>query len=292
MLQLISKLQHNTYEKGEFSDEQPRNLVETIQLIKDFPWDGERALTDIQLTGPSVTIRGNDRNFLKLGLYFSGKFCLYYLDHRNHLYEYHAPTIDEACRLVDDFFNQRIDLQLFDKHLFNIGNKQHFITNSFIYRIKPFKVIGIAALISFFVLSSFYFRLLSDETSSQYPSGIVFLVSAVLGVFIGVIVFVFTMGKHQYLQISRGNNRFSYGYDEKRVILYNKLEVKEISYYIGARGGMSHPKITFKNGSYIEPENLISVSTLLKKFPKSLKITIKQYQQTSLGSTERIVSPN
>jgi len=292
MLQLISKLQHNTYEKGEYSDEQPRDLDETIQLIKDFPWDAERALTDIQLTGPSVTIEDNDRNSLKLGLYFSGKFCLYYLDHCDHLYEYHAPTIDEACRLVDDFFNQQIDLKLFDRHLFNIGNKQHFITNSFIYRIKPFKVIGIAALISFFVLSSFYFRLLPDEASSRYPVGAVFGIVAALGLFIGVIVFALTMGKRQYLQISRGNSKFSYGYNEKRIVLYDKLDIKEISYYIGARGGMSHPKITFKNGSYIEPENLISVSTLLKKFPESLKITIKQYQQTSLGSTERIVSPN
>jgi hypothetical protein len=38
MLQLTSKLQHNTYEKGEFSDEQSRNVDETIQLIKNFPW--------------------------------------------------------------------------------------------------------------------------------------------------------------------------------------------------------------------------------------------------------------
>lgn len=37
MLQLTSKIQHNTYEKGEFSDEQPRDLDETIRLIKDFP---------------------------------------------------------------------------------------------------------------------------------------------------------------------------------------------------------------------------------------------------------------
>jgi hypothetical protein len=88
MPEFISKLQHNTYEKGEFSDEQPRDLEETINLIKDFPWDAERTLTDIQLTGPSVTILDNDLNYLKLGLYFGGKFCVYYLDKDNHLYEY------------------------------------------------------------------------------------------------------------------------------------------------------------------------------------------------------------
>ncbi|QEC79944.1 hypothetical protein [Mucilaginibacter ginsenosidivorax] len=85
MPQFISKLQRNTYEKGEFSDEQPRNLDETIQLIKDFPWDLERPLTDIQLTGPSVTIQDAELNYLKLGLYFGGKFCVYYLDKDNQI---------------------------------------------------------------------------------------------------------------------------------------------------------------------------------------------------------------
>ena len=54
MPEFISKLQHKTYEKGEFSDEKVRSLDETIKLIKTFPWDAERTLTDVQLTGSSV----------------------------------------------------------------------------------------------------------------------------------------------------------------------------------------------------------------------------------------------
>ncbi|WP_114937601.1 hypothetical protein [Mucilaginibacter endophyticus] len=286
MLQLISKLQHNTYEKGEYSDEQARNIEETINLIKDFPWDTERALTDIQLTGPSVTIQDSDLNYLKLGLYFNGKFCLYYLDSQNHLYEYHASTIDEAYNLVRDFFEQKLDIKQFDKHLFNIGNKPHFITNDFVYRVKPSKIVLTVALISSFVVSSIYFRAIAGQSSTPHPAGVIFLFAAIIGVFIGGLVFIFTPGKKQYLQISRGNNLFSYGYDEKHIILYDKLNIQEISYYVSNKGWVSDLKITFKNGSYIQPENLINAQTLLRKFPKALNITIKQVNQTLSGRTE------
>jgi lipase chaperone LimK len=57
MPEFISKVQHKTYEKGEFSDEKVRTLQETIELIKAFPYDDERALTSVELTGPSVTRR-------------------------------------------------------------------------------------------------------------------------------------------------------------------------------------------------------------------------------------------
>ena len=134
MPEFISKLQHKTYEKGEFSDEKVRSLDETIKLIKTFPWDAERTLTDVQLTGPSVTIRDEDINYLKVGLYFNGKYCLYYLDSDNHLYEYHAPDIDDACIKVADFFNASLDLQKFEKHFLNVGNKAYFDTNYFEYR--------------------------------------------------------------------------------------------------------------------------------------------------------------
>jgi hypothetical protein len=56
MAEFISKLQYKTYEKGEFSDEKARSLEETIQLIKNFPWEEQRG-GDVQLTGPSVTIQ-------------------------------------------------------------------------------------------------------------------------------------------------------------------------------------------------------------------------------------------
>src|SRR4051812_13455873 len=126
MPEFISKIQHNTYEKGEFSDEKTRTLDETVELIKSFPFDAERSLTVIQLTGPSITIQDEYVNYLKVGLYFNGKLCIYYLDNDNHLYEYYVLSVDEACNLVTDYFNGTLDLTKFEKHLFNFGNKAHF----------------------------------------------------------------------------------------------------------------------------------------------------------------------
>ncbi|SDH12403.1 hypothetical protein ACRQ5D_22375 [Mucilaginibacter sp. P25] len=151
MLQLISKLQHNTYKKGEYSDEEYRNLDDTIQLIKDFPWDAERALTDIQLTGPSVTIQDNDLNYLKLGLYFNSKFCVYYLDIDNHLYEYHAPNVEEACNLVKDFFGQALEQHImtyYKTDIEEIIHKQSRNTADVEIRFKNGEVIKPTMLIS------------------------------------------------------------------------------------------------------------------------------------------------
>ncbi|WP_413668256.1 hypothetical protein ACEN9X_27920 [Mucilaginibacter sp. Mucisp86] len=277
MLQLISKLQHNTYEKGEFSDEQPRDLEETIQFIKDFPWDAERALTDIQLTGPSITIQDDDLNYLKFGLYFNGKFCAYYLDRDNHLYEYHAKTVDEACDLVADFFNQKLNLSLFEKHFFNIGNKPHFITNDFIYRFNSARVFAIGLVISVYLLFFFgvlFFTAIGKEKAM--PVSVFLTMIVTLGILIGYIAATTMKGRHQYLQISKGKTQFSYGYDEEHIVVYDKADIKEISYTLGSKGSVSNVKIMFKNGEFIQPANLLDGMTLLEKFPKTPKTVSNQ----------------
>src|SRR5579875_2557486 len=135
MADYISKVQHKTYEKGEFSEEKARTLADTIELIRSFPWDQERPLTSVELTGPSITIQDEDVNWLKVGLYFNGKFCLYYLDNNNHLYEYHAPNLDDAINMVTDFFNKQLVLQKFEKHFFSVNKRHYFSTGLFYYHI-------------------------------------------------------------------------------------------------------------------------------------------------------------
>lgn len=285
MLQLISKLQHNTYEKGEYSDEQPRTLDETIQLIKAFPWDAERALTDIQLTGPSVTIQDNDLNCLKLGLYFNGKFCIYYLDKENHLFEYHAATIEEACNLVNNFFEQTLNLKPFDKHLFNIGNKAHFVTNDFIYRVNPLRVIASVAALSIYALSVIYSIVYGDHHSAESPfPGMTFVFIALIGVLIGYIAFINMSGRHQYLQISRGNNQFLYGLDEQHIMTYYKTDIEEIIHTQSRN--MSNIQIRLKNGEIIKPTMLITDLNLLQKFPEKSGVKITYIRKTRFGESK------
>ncbi|MEO3407232.1 hypothetical protein AAFN85_25160 [Mucilaginibacter sp. CAU 1740] len=288
MLQLISKIQHNTYEKSEFSDEQPRDVDETIRLIKDFPWNAERPLTDIQLTGPSVTIIDNDLNYLKLGLFFNGKFCVYYLDNHNHLYEYHAPNIDEASNLVKDFFDQALDLKPFEKHFFNIGNKPHFITSDFVYRVNPVRVLAFALMFSAYItIGLSYFIMHAMNINGGFSSLIVVLIMILMGVLFGYVALVNINGRNQYLQISRGNTVFSYGPDEKHINTYNKADVVELL-YLTAKGDrdMGNVRIIFKNGEIIQPKMLIRDHELIQKFPEKLGIKVSYIHKTVFGESK------
>jgi hypothetical protein len=277
MPQFISKLQHNTYEKGEFSDEQPRDLGETIRLIKDFPWDLERSLTDIQLTGPSVTIQNDDVNYLKLGLYFGGKFCVYYLDKDNHLYEYHAANIEAAEKLVADFFNQTLELSIFDKHFFNIGNQPHFITNNFEYGIKPRRIAIVTCIPFIYVL--LFAGVLLDATKSNRDIVVPALSMLAIGGVILSILYRFFENRRQYLQISRGNDRFSFGQDKKSIVACYKRDIREIIIYGGRGSGRSSmfevTGIVFNNNQCLKLSNLlISRHDLLSKFPDKLRIPV------------------
>jgi hypothetical protein len=277
MPQLISKLQHNTYEKGEFSDEQPRDLNETIQLIKDFPWDLERPLTDIQLTGPSVTIQDAELNYLKLGLYFGGKFCVYYLDKHNHLYEYHTPDISAAEKLVTVFFNKELDLSVFEKHFFNIGNKPHFITNNFEYGMKPWRIALVMSIPVIYLL--LFAGVVLDATQSNKDIVGPVLPMLAIGVIILLVFYKVFEKRKQYLQISRGNDRFSFGRDKNSIVVYYKKDIKKIAIYRDRSSQRSSlvedTGIVFNNNQCLKLSNLlISRYDLLSKFPEKLNIPV------------------
>ena len=273
MPEFISKLQHKTYEKGEFSDEQVRNLDETIELIKSFPWDTERTLTDVQLTGPSITIRDEDINYLKVGLYFNGKYCLYYLDRDNHLYEYHAPDITDACKIVTDFFAGQLDLENFEKHFFNIGNQAHFVTNYFEYREKVWRILLLNILT--LIYGIFFICISTGLIKSNQPTGLSFMIILFAGLFLfllGRIFYNAIINRNNYLQISRGNDLFKFGYNEKNIQTYSKKDIDKVVIY-ESRGNRNPNlvcmyEIYFKDGNVIKFSNmLISDMALKSKFP-------------------------
>lgn len=275
MPEFISKLQHKTYEKGEFSDEKVRSLDETIELIKTFPWDAERTLTDVQLTGPSVTIRDEDINFLKVGLYFNGKYCLYYLDSEKHLYEYHAPDIEDACKIVTDFFNGRLDLEKFEKHILNVGSQAHFVTNYFEYREKPWRILMITALLLIYAVITIFLDVTLSKVNGAHAIKIVGFILSVIYYYVVIkIFFVAVMNRNNYLQLSRGNDEFSFGYFKNLVKTYNKNNIHSIVIY--RSGGSRNPnlicvyEIYFKDGTKIKFSNmLISDFAFADKFPNN-----------------------
>jgi hypothetical protein len=284
MPQFISKLQHNTYEKGEFSDEEERSLDETIELIRKFPWSEERG-TDIQLTGPSVTIQDENINYLKIALYFNGKFCLYYLDNDNHLYEYHANDINEVRALVTDFFNGQLELQKFDKHIFNIGNQPHFVTNYFEYREKLWRIMMLTSFLLIYGVGALIADVAIIIKWAKMPIGIILFIvlfSLIFYVILGKIYYNAFMNRNAYLQISKGNDEFSFGYNEDEVKVYNKKDILNITSY-ESRGSRNPNlvevyEINFKDNSSLKLTNmLISNTSFRSKFTNPMDVSYIEY---------------
>ncbi|MDP9078473.1 MAG: hypothetical protein M3O71_13655 [Bacteroidota bacterium] len=276
MPEFISKLQHKTYEKGEFSDETVRTLDETVDVIKTFPWDNERTLTDIQLTGPSVTIQDEYVNYLKIGLYFNGKFCLYYLDCDNNLYEYHVAEMADVINVVTDFFDRQISLDKFDKHFLSAGSKKHFENASFDYAINSFNFFTRLFLffILFAVLACCGFVIVFDDSPLFaklffVPFTLFFELFIVYSTFLTVKFYA--RSKNMYLNIASGNNQFQFGDNNGDIKNYKKSEISVINVY-GPLSGKSKPiltimEINFLDGSKIElPGLLIDPFVFRSKF--------------------------
>ncbi len=282
MPQFISKLQYDTYEKGEFSDEQPRGLDETIRLIEEFPWHTGRG-SAIEVTGPSVTIQDNSLNYLKIGLYFNGKFCVYYLDNDDHFYEYHAVTMESVNNIVLDFFKNNLNLKLFEKHFFSIGKRQHFETDKFEYRMETslfylyltFGVIFVTLFGGYIIIMS-----ILGLNLSFYP----LLIASFPGLILLYLVYTTFKNKDKfsYLQISKGKNKFLYGKDEQHINEYNKKNIKEILCFksilpSNRYGGSSLRKfkIIFNDKQRIEfTSSLIPTDMFFDKFSSDLNIPI------------------
>jgi hypothetical protein len=282
MPDFISKLQYNTYEKGEFSEQKVRTLAETIALIEVFPWKQERPLKPVGLTGPSVTIRDEDINWLKLGWYYNERFSVYYLDNNNHLYKCYASTIDDACAIVTSFFNSQINLQKFEKCLFNSSNKAHFDTRYFEYRVKVWRaLLQIHGIAFYAIIFSYIDILLISRDDHQFKK----LIFILFTIFFTLAAIFFNIGwckmtysafinRKNFLQLSKGNPTFSFGFDEHSIHTYKKEDIKEV--VIHELGGqrsirIAFFEINFNNGSVIKfSDALISLSTFKSKFSNNL----------------------
>lgn len=136
MKTLISKLQYKNYEKGEFNNIEMRTAEETIQLVKDYPWEEQRQLASVELTCPSVTIEHDSGRFLKLGPHFGGKFC-FYLSNGRKISEKIIQHLEDSFEIITDFYNNVDISKGFDRLFLVFWPKSHFVTASFQYTSSP-----------------------------------------------------------------------------------------------------------------------------------------------------------
>jgi hypothetical protein len=231
---LTSKVQHDTFEVGEFVDRGERTYEETIRLIETFPWETERKTLAVSLTNPSITVEGKNGDFLKLSLFYNGKFVLHYFDHHQKLFTKSFTNITDTYSYVKGFFEQ----STFDTSEFKLENTwlqhnlQHFVSQDFHYTanrstVKRFLIstsgFGLAMSLIMFI----FLIIKADNTANYYAVFVIyFIFFFIAGGGLNLIVFFnfYSYAKNKILIMSKGNDVFYFGdiVDPKK---YDKSEI-------------------------------------------------------------------
>lgn len=276
----LSKLQYKTFEPGEFVEIQRRNYDETIRLIENFPWNQEREHIVIDLTNPSVTLEG-ETDFLKLALYFNGKYVLYYLNEENILFTKSFTVLADAYPYIHTFFGSAVfpvtDFKRENTWLKN--NRIHFVTQDFRYmvtarRTRQFLLSSSGFSLVFFVTVNFFFLFDTDHTVTFWglllTVGLLFLFGGGINLLLFFNYYWFT--RNRVLVLSRGNDLFLYGLRSDPVV-YDKKQISEISiiHYPNNRSpivGFAVLWIRFRDQRTIQiPTLLIDQTEIWRKFP-------------------------
>ena len=236
MQQLIAKLQYKDFEPGEFVEARPRTYDEVIALAENFPWQTERDHIQIGLTNPSITIEGANNDFLKLALFYNGKFVLHYFDKDQNLYTKSFTQCKDSYAYIETFFNSRVfDPKDLRKEITWLQrNRVHFLSQDFRYEITLRSSILFLLKTSVIQLGcsvAIIFALLIEWPPHPRLSGIVFALAFmfVLGGGINLLLFLnylLTTGK-KCLVMSKGNDVFYFG-NKDAPEQYNKKDIDHV----------------------------------------------------------------
>ncbi len=282
---MICKLQYKNFEPGEFVNEHVAAYDEAVEIIKNFPWEEQREKLVVDLTNPSVTFQSSLGFYLKLALYYNGKFVLHYFEGK-HLYTKTFRNLKDSYSLIETFFqNEELDTQVLKKELTPFKNLSvHFLNGNFCYRITLSKVrsfflessgINVIVGVSLFVL------ILTKSFYSAYSPFNLFTILFLLAVifFIGGginILFFFNYyryAKGKIFMASKGADVFYFG-DERQPQAFNKKDiVRIIIYKHGTAGSRRNPltdfqlfKFCFKDFAIVVPSLFIDDFRLRNKF--------------------------
>ena len=269
---MITKIQYDNFETGEFTEEKERTLDETIQLIEAFPWEQQRKNLRVSPTNPSITLQAPEGGFLKLALYYNGKFVLYFLDPAQKLYAKSFFSYAETYPYIRKF----IETQPFDpanfiyQRTWPSHNLIHFTDKDFHYQLTDKKILLYLLSTSGlnFVLTLFFTGLIfSPGVSFALFLLLILPVAFLLGGGINLLLFAnfyrYCRGKQLY--ISKGHDTFYYGAPESPEA-FDKKNIAQATHY-QARGSknpvgfFSWVKIGFNDGRVLAIPNLLIDST-------------------------------
>jgi hypothetical protein len=275
MQPLISKVQYNNFEAGEFVDIKERSYEEVIKLIEGFPWTKQREHLVVSLTNPSITIEGINNDYLKIALYYQGKFVLYYLEDNGDLFTKSFERLEPIHEYVKAYFEKnKLDTTGFKKTNNTISKILiHFRTNDFVYKMKnPNAFTQFAYSISFLYGILVLFILNKERNFNPNPNYLLIIFFGASALFlIGFPILIlynhYINCKNKILIISKANPIFYFGdLDDPKA--YNKSDIAQIIYNGGGRGKGSKLKIEFNNHEIIELSLLLLLpeDTIYDKF--------------------------
>ncbi len=295
--QLISKLQYNTFEPGEFTDRQERTYDQTIAIIELFPWETQRDHLVVSLTNPSVTIEGPGGNFLKLALYYNGKYVLYYLDEKKHFFTKSVERCEDAYPLMLSFFEESIDFdpQGMKKELNALVSRlPHFADGNFYYRVNLLRALWFGFAFLFLFLFFLIMSLIELFGDKENKSLIILFLSpaiAVSGYYVLRLWNHYRYSRDLILHMTKGNDLFSFGLST-RPLTYHKKDILYLTTY-GRRGrngsfsgSLTREEIRFSDGRSIDISSLsIDHYLLLDKLPGIQLKEVKTYAFIPLSSS-------
>jgi len=278
---LLSKIQYNNCETGEYKEEKDRTLEETIRLIETYPWEEQRKNLKVDLTNPSVTLENAAGDFLKLALYYNGKFVLYFLDRNHKLYIKSFFQKSEAYPFIKTFFaSEDFDPAGFRRQPTMFSYHAPFIDQDFHYHLTKkdifyflLRTTGFNFAIALFVFGMFFFYALKGSVHF-FPAIPGLSITFLLGGGLHLILFsnYYPYAKDKLLILSRGNDTFFFG-PETAPQQFDKKQIARVTQYnsSGRRNGFSGYEwvsIEFNDGNSIAiPSLLIDSTDLVKKFP-------------------------
>ena len=286
MKELISKLQYKNFEAGEFIEEHKRTYEETIQFIETFPWNEQRDHIIIDLTNPSITMEGKNNDYLKLAVFFNGRFVLHYLNDQKILFTKSYTDFKDSYKYIHDFFeSSNFDVSDFkEENTWLKNNIIHFVSQDFNYVIDSKNIrrfllstSGMSFGISLFFLILF----LINGTGKAGTAGVtvILIMLFIIGGGINLILFFnyYFYSRNKILIMSKGNDIFYFGaknapekFSKKDVVKFTTIKSRSNRSPIN---GFAIIEIEFKNGSILQIPNLfVSYLSLQKKLYQCVKI--------------------
>jgi hypothetical protein len=293
MQQLISKVQYNNFEAGEFVDIKERNHEETITLIEGFPWNKQRENFSVSLTNPSITIEGTNSDYLKIALYYNGKYVIYYLEDNGSLFTKSFERLESIYEYIKVFFEKNnVDTTGFKKTTNSLSKIIiYFRTQDFVYTFSynnRFKLFSYFYMFIVGILTLFILKAPNniDNLHLRIFLKLFFISSAVF--FIGYPILTlynhYIYSKNKILIISKANPIFYFG-DLDNPKAYNKKDIVQIFSNNRYRDNGTKLRIEFNNNEIIEFSLLLLAPVDLEytKFPECS--IIKKYMHPFLKWT-------